>query len=77
MATADFVHLRSGHAYYPRPGLLVIGFAGNGDAGYSKNAWQLRQAADWTCFVNNRRDEQAKYLPASWAEVIHFLDDSC
>ena len=73
MPSADFVHLRKGHAYFERPGLFLVGFAGNHDSGYSHGAGQLRQAGDWVCFLNSSWHEQAQYLPASWSEVLHIF----
>ena len=56
--------LRAGGAFYHHPGILVVGFGGNGDDGRKWWSSQLLNAADFMAFVRDG-GRQAKYLPAS------------
>ena len=64
---ADLIWVRKGKAHYHKPGIVVVGFGGNGDHGYKKWSHQLLQASDFMVFVNGE-GPQARYIAASETE---------
>ena len=64
VASSSSLTLCKGCAYYHHPGLMVLGFGGNGDDGCKWYSQQLLAAADFVAFTRDG-GEQAKYLPAT------------